>query len=480
MIGKGLSMRDFLEIFLKNFFLFISSVYCIIKMLPHHSVITRKRCIAILFFACVVSIGIFVTNCYIPQVNIIVMIVASIFIYLYLFKVNINTAIIITMIGYGVSYLAYALAALILTFFMFSYQKITLKSSGILPYIAVGPIQFLLVLLLFRVRRFRRGIPVLNYEKYGDAGVCLSIIVVIAISILSLNDHTTIIIPIIVCMLFMCGLALFCWWKNRITQNYLTQLHQREKQALQEEIDILQKKLVDLKEDHDRLSRVVHKDNKLIPAMELAVSQLLCSIFRGENQRIRIEQAQSILEQLKSLSCERAGIIKNYEYVNQKLPLLGIGGWDALLHFMMHKARMAGIAFDFKMEEDVCQKIIQIISEQDATTLLADLIENALISASNSQNEKAIQVELGIHAGVCCICVRDSGDPFPKEVLERWGVERITTHQDTGGSGIGMMTLYELCQKYHASFEIEQSQNMSPYHKCISVRYDGQGSFKVR
>lgn len=448
------------------------------KIAPHQ-VTMKPRKIIIIFFALVVCVGTLFSHYYLPQASAIGMIIVSMMFYLYLFDVDVNSAAIVTMIGYGISYLAYSFAALVLSVLIFAYEKVSLQASGILPYIAAGPLQFLFVFLLFRIRRFQRGIPVLTYIKYGDVGVYLSITVLIAIYILGLSDHPTVVIPVIIGLLFMCGLALFSLWKNRITQDYLTQLSQREKQNLHAEIDALHKELVSLKEDHSRLSQVVHKDNKIIPAMELAVSQLLFSLSQDEDQKIRVEQARNLLEQLKTLSQERAGIIHNYEAMSQKLPSLGLSGLDALFCFMMQKANMAGIAFDVQVDEGADKTLIQNISDSDACTLLADLVENALIAAGHSQQEKAVQVELGTNGGVFHIRVCDSGDLIPTEVLERWGKERITTHADTGGSGIGMMTIHELCQKYNASFYTQPLQDMLPYHKYVCIQFDGLCTFQA-
>lgn len=232
--------------------------------------------------------------------------------------------------------------------------------------------------------------------------------------------------------------------------------------------------------ENETFSKIIHKDNKLIPAMELAVSQLLYSIAQDDTQQGRKEQAQNILKQLKALSAERAGIIKTYEESNSKFPTLGLSSLDALFHFMVQKASTAGILFDLTLDDGIDQVMTENISESDASTLLADLIENALIAAHHGQHKKAVQVKLGVDTGIFYISVSDSGAPFPPEVLDRWGIERITTHTDTGGSGIGMMSIHELCQKYSASFEIEQIQDTSPYRKCVSIRFDGHGSFQVR
>lgn len=212
--------------------------------------------------------------------------------------------------------------------------------------------------------------------------------------------------------------------------------------------------------------------------MELAVCQFLCSVAQDEKQLDKADQAKKILQQLRSLSNERKGIVKNYEDTYQKLPTLGLMGLDALFLLMMQKANMSGITFHLRLSNNANRLLPKNISESDASTLLADLIENALIATSHSQREKAVEVYLCTENNILQICVSDSGSPFPPEVLKKWGIEPFTTHADAGGSGIGMMCIYELCQKYGASFKIEQLQDPSPYCKCVSIRFDGKKLLK--
>lgn len=39
------------------------------------------------------------------------------------------------------------------------------------------------------------------------------------------------------------------------------------------------------------------------------------------------------------------------------------------------------------------------------------------------------------------------------------GMKRITTHKDSGGTGIGLSSTYGLCKKYNASFVITEDIN---------------------
>ena len=84
----------------------------------------------------------------------------------------------------------------------------------------------------------------------------------------------------------------------------------------------------------------------------------------------------------------------------------------------------------------------QVIEEQDFLTLLADLMDNALIATRHAKGAQ-IFLEIGRQDTVYFIRVWDSGIPFTKEVLLHLGHKQYTTHKDEGGSGIGLMSTYK-------------------------------------
>lgn len=55
------------------------------------------------------------------------------------------------------------------------------------------------------------------------------------------------------------------------------------------------------------------------------------------------------------------------------------------------------------------------------------------------------------------MCIYDSGIEFELETLKKLGLERITTHKKTGGSGIGFMTTFETLKECKASLIIEEN-----------------------
>ena len=67
----------------------------------------------------------------------------------------------------------------------------------------------------------------------------------------------------------------YCWWRFRITRDYREKLRQAELKALQNELIEKDNRIRELEENNDSLAKIIHKDNKLIPAMELAVCEYL-------------------------------------------------------------------------------------------------------------------------------------------------------------------------------------------------------------
>ena len=64
-------------------------------------------------------------------------------------------------------------------------------------------------------------------------------------------------------------------------------------------------------------------------------------------------------------------------------------------------------------------------------------------------------------------------------VLKNMGKKRITTHSGEGGSGIGMMTLFNILRETGASFAIEEFAEGAKYHKAVSVTFDGARKFRI-
>ena len=107
-----------------------------------------------------------------------------------------------------------------------------------------------------------------------------------------------------------------------------------------------------------------------------------------------------------------------------------------MLNLMACKAQDRGVDFEVNVGSDISGLIGAGIERREFNTLLADLAENAIISAGAAK-ERHVEVMLLRNDENYCLEVLDSGDRFDLGVLKNMGKKRITTHSGEGGSGIG-------------------------------------------
>lgn len=93
------------------------------------------------------------------------------------------------------------------------------------------------------------------------------------------------------------------------------------------------------------------------------------------------------------------------------------------------------------------------------------------IERKQERKEESIEIIFGLSdSGFYEIDVYDSGEPFPKFVLEHFGRRGLTT----GGTGEGIANMLEILQKYRAGLIIEEfSLEKSDCSKCITLRFGG-------
>ena len=75
--------------------------------------------------------------------------------------------------------------------------------------------------------------------------------------------------------------------------------------------------------------------------------------------------------------------------------------------------------------------------------------------------------------------VADNGIPFELTSFANLGISQLTTHADTGGSGIGLMDIWKLKEKYRASLHITEYETATPYSKKISIIFNKKNLYSV-
>lgn len=459
---------------IKTYILLACSFYTYIKLL--RITLTKRPALCFLVYSLLFTPCIYFLKEYAGPLNLFIIVVVSSVFAKIAFKEKFALAFSVSVISIGIAYLAFFLAAACVSFF----KVAILKNSVINTYdiLTVSLLGFLFAFLLFKTKRLKNGMQSLIKHGSSDIGMYLSISLLLACSSLNMGQEFEIVYIIPFFCTLICGVTVIFWWRSRVTRKYIEDVKAREMAALQKTIGEKDEEIEQLRRHNEELAKIIHNDNKLIPAMELAVREYLMSAGDG-GCGATADKARELLERLETVSRERAGIVKSYEAMSKKLPSTNVLSVDSLMAYMLQKARAEKIEFDLSLSGSVKYLIGAVIAESDLNTLLADLIDNAII-ASKRREKKNILVSVGICDNLYRIDVFDSGEPFTDETILNIGLKRTTTHSNDGGSGIGLMTVFEILRSYGASFEIDDSICNSLYTKKVSVCFDSLGQFRLK
>ncbi|MDE6104743.1 MAG: hypothetical protein K2G38_03535 [Clostridia bacterium] len=327
--------------------------------------------------------------------------------------------------------------------------------------------QLLLIFLIYRIKRFRSGISVQNNDGSVELLLLVSILSVLLFTLFYAADIATSPFEIIILSIIFCGLGFIVLWKKHITNSYHNKVHKRNEELYEQRIEEYEKEHSELLNQNAELSKIIHRDNKLIPAMAAAVEKLIADAPRKKDYK-------DLLEQIKQLSAERNEAVETYQAKSDTLPKTGNTALDAVIHFLHNKALQSGISTEFKVDGAAIPLLLDRIKDHtDLNTVLCDLGENAIIAAKHVADGK-ICVAFGVDGeNVPSLSFYDNGEKFDEKVLANMGKKRITTHKSEGGSGIGLMTLFEILNKYNASYCLDEQSDYGAYTKQIKITFDG-------
>ena len=269
--------------------------------------------------------------------------------------------------------------------------------------------------------------------------------------------------------------ALIFWWQAQLTKSYLSKLQLLELESLRKELEETSREMAHLKKQNEELGRLIHKDNKLIPAMETAVIDFLSASNQKENNAL----GQSLVSQLRELSGSRREILDEVSAARSHHFATGVPALDTMLTYFDRRAEARKMEFTVNVTPDLKAYVPSRISSDDITHLLADLLENAIIAVTPCTSRK-IRLQIYPYRKWFVIELSDTGIPFQAESLLQFGIQQLTTHKDSGGSGIGLMDIWKLKEKYHASIHITEYPDFSPFSKRITFLLDHRNQYLIR
>lgn len=468
-------------IIISHFFILICCFYCYCRILNLNDLFLRSRILYTLS-ALIIACGLcFIHSMIYPVAMFLVLFVFYIFITLFT-KTDWSTSLNATIISIAMSLVSFTISSFVfstLVFFMYSYINI---NNLVVIKLLNGFLQYFIIHIPFQFKRLKKGMPFLYELQLNNIGTCISLLILIcyvtaSISNTTENNYLPFIIPLF--LIFPCALLLILWWRAIITRNYRRKLQQFEMQKLKNELIQKEQEITRLLENNNALAQIIHRDNKLIPAMELAVNTFLQNRNTLSPQQLK-EQGFALAAHLQTISQERKFNLTEYQTNGQPLASTGICAVDAVLQLMQQRALQEQIDYTLRIAENIKTTAMQSLSEEDFSNLLADLIENAFIAMSDVPDKK-ILINLGRMGNHLSVEISDNGQPFSPEIFQDFGLKAHTTHAGNGGSGIGLMDIWKLKKKYRASLVItEYAPGTYSYTKQISLIFDAKKHYIIQ
>ncbi len=463
----------------KSFLLLVYGYYLCLGFLKLKNKSKKRQLIVLAIFA-VLSVGI----AYAGQVVYIPLAVPATYVSLLIvmlsaYRLRFGTAYAISTVSLGIVYgiymvFTYVMAAALVLF------KVQQAPTGflatvfmIIPVLLTGVVVF----LIFKIKRFKSGMPFAEDSASMYAGVLIGTVVLLLFCIFDGERMNVWVISASVTILF--GTFLFyIWWRFNLTKKYKESLRKQELESLRENAAVQERKIEALTKDNNELSKIVHRDNKLVPAMEYSLRSYLleCEALDPTEKERR---GRELLKELSEMSAERKGLISGYESSGRRIKETGIPEIDTVLNYMSAKAEENGV--DYKVTVSDCKAAYERekIEGEDIKTLLADVIENAFVACEKAANKKVL-VHVGTINKRFMLRVFDSGAPFDPASYELLGKVRSTTHADSGGSGIGMQTLFNIKGKYRAGIIINEFEpDNGIFTKSVTLVFDKLGSYNI-
>lgn len=350
---------------------------------------------------------------------------------------------------------------------------LNLNQYMVFVYIFSQLLAMILCGLFMNIKRLKRGLQFFQKEKNAGLGLSLSVVVMI-LKCLNLRDNQDADYMYIVFIVgvIIAGFGLYLWIRRSITAHYRERLQSKSEEHYKEMLEERDKELENLSQSNEYLAKIVHRDNHLMDAVNSSVN----SYFESDNS----EYKDQLLRDLHTLTKERADLINQEQLQSKLLPTTGNHLIDGTINDLYIKAAAHGIDFSLTVSSTVDEIIGKYISQTDLQTLLCDHIKDAIIAVeSRGEVGGNILVNLSMQNDNYCIDIYDNGVEFSIDTLSKLGLKRVTTHSDTGGSGIGFMTTFETLKKAYASLVITEFENKTPFSKSVTFRFDGENAYII-
>ena len=387
-------------------------------------------------------------------------------------KENDNFIMIATLISNSIVYILFSISAI----FELIIIKFTNINSGIINLFIILLIEFVILIMISRVKRIKYGLSFLKNRDndYLDLiMINISSVVILAYYLFG-NYYGNLTEQLIACLIVL-ALIMILVIKKTLTLYYKQKLLHQTIEDYKNEISEKDKKIKELSDEKYKISKLNHEFYNRQKALEKKVADYI------SNVSVETANELAITEQIADLSKEYSSKLEDIKH-SDKLPTTEIEEIDDMFKYMQSECKKNNIEFKLQIKGNIHHMINQIIPKDKLVTLIGDHLRDAIIAINSSNNSfKSIIAILGKADEFYEFCVFDTGIEFELETLLALGTKPMTTHKDTGGTGYGFMTTFETLRATKGSLVIEEKHKMSEndYTKAVRIIFDGKAQYRI-
>lgn len=279
----------------------------------------------------------------------------------------------------------------------------------------------------------------------------------------------------ILAMFFVLSIIMVIMIQRTLTLYYKQKLLAKNIKDYKSEIALKDAQIKSLSDEKYKISKLNHEFYNRQKALIHKVEEIT-------SMNTEIADELDLSKQINDLTKEYTDKAQEIKTLD-KLPTTGIVEIDDMFKYMQSECDSKKIQFNLKINGNIYHMINNKIPQSRLVTLIGDHLRDAIIAIDFSNNTfKSILAVLGENNGVYEFCVFDTGIEFKIDTLLNLGLKPVTTHKDSGGTGIGFMTTFETMKETKASLIIDEMREMSntDYTKSVTIRFDGKNEYRIK
>ena len=469
---------SYLNICAKYFFINLLTCYICFKISNFKLLYTKQKLIVFSVSVLLSALLTFCSNFFHPSCTLILSYIVLSLLFFYITKNKLNYSFIVTLLSLSITLILYVVLIFITLLMSTPFPYINKQGPLILVFTML--LESLLVFLIFRIKRFKKGFTFFQNKEYNyDLILFLSgIVILIFINLGYYKNNTINHYSLLGLTLIL--LSMFLWIKEKITLHYKNLLTKDTIENLQSQLDEQININENMKNEIEKLSKINHKFSSRIPALELYVAKLSNKLANDENISDNILESKELINRLSTEFSNELKINLENDFLINKTGIINI---DNILEYFYLECSNKNISFNVIVKNNIKDVVNSVIPLNLLETLIADMIKNSIIAIGYSSNKNP-KILLQFDNTDCFeFRIYDTGIEFEIDTLVNLGKERITTHKDDGGSGIGFVTTFETLEKTNGSFIIEEyppNNDNFEYTKCLIFRFDNKRNYIIR